>query len=60
MTAPPCMDCREPDPRLLDGTSDMADVNYYRCDFCGCVFCVPKDRPNAPPQCVVPGRMVPT
>lgn len=38
-----CPACAKPDPRLLDGMSHHAAVNYYRCDECGHVWTTPKD-----------------
>ncbi|MGH9423111.1 MAG: hypothetical protein ACRD3J_24250 [Thermoanaerobaculia bacterium] len=30
--------CQDPHPRLLEASSDLAPVNYYRCERCGLVW----------------------
>jgi hypothetical protein len=55
MPARPCPACNHIAPRYLDGASQGAYVNYYRCDACGLVFNVSKSRPNAPHKVVAPG-----
>ena len=56
MPTRPCPDCQHVAPRWLDGPSTNAVVDYYRCDHCGHVFSVPKDRPNAPSRDVTPSK----
>ena len=38
--------------RWLEATSTLAYVNYYRCEHCGNVWNVPKDKPQAEPNIV--------
>jgi hypothetical protein len=38
----PCPTCEKPTPRKLDGPSDFATVNYYRCEGCGHVWTTSK------------------
>jgi hypothetical protein len=51
-----CIQCRNPGTHLIESLSSFSDMNYYRCDVCGCVFHVPKDRPLAKPVPVTPCR----
>ena len=53
MTKPPCPACADPSPRFLEDSSSSAVVDYYRCEVCGCVFNVPKGRPEAKPKSVM-------
>jgi hypothetical protein len=50
MPTRPCPICAHTAPRYLPATSEHADVNYYRCDPCGHVWSIPKDKPDAPPR----------
>jgi hypothetical protein len=45
-----CPDCGQPTTRYLLTPSDIAIVNYYRCDDCGHMFSLPKYDPDAPPR----------
>jgi hypothetical protein len=36
--------------RLLESTSSIANVEYYRCDVCGHVWTYEKHNPDAPPK----------
>jgi hypothetical protein len=38
----PCPQCQHPTPRHLEGASQDAWVNYYRCEYCSYVWNVPK------------------
>jgi hypothetical protein len=53
MTKPSCPSCADPSPRYLQDSSNFAVVDYYRCEACGCVFNVPKGRPEAAPKSVM-------
>jgi hypothetical protein len=44
-----CPHCRSSQVRWLPETSQLAVVNYYRCDECGHVWCVSKEQPDGPP-----------
>jgi hypothetical protein len=48
----PCPKCQRPAPRLLNGVSAEAVVNYYRCDGCGHVWILPKGDSDAAPVLV--------
>jgi hypothetical protein len=37
-----CPTCEKPTQRKLDGPSDFATVNYYRCEGCGHVWTTSK------------------
>lgn len=37
-----CPRCQNPKPTLLASTSQVALVDYYRCDICGLVWNQPK------------------
>jgi hypothetical protein len=39
----PCPNCQELAPRWLEAPSNIAVVNYYRCQVCRHVFTVSKD-----------------
>ena len=41
-----CPVCLEPTPRLLEASSQYANVNYYRCPKCAHVWTVAKDDPT--------------
>ena len=56
MPTRPCPNCHAPSPRYLPATSEHADVNYYRCDPCGHVWTMPKDKPESPPRHVTPPK----
>lgn len=47
-----CPHCGNRSPRHLDGASEGAFVDYYRCDSCLCVWNVQKGDPNGPVQIV--------
>jgi rubredoxin len=53
MDKPACPACGNQNPRYLDASSGDAVVDYYRCEVCGCVFNVPKGRPDVPPHSVM-------
>ena len=44
----PCPQCGSDTPRLIESTSQIAYVWYYRCNNCGHVWSIPKDDPSAP------------
>jgi hypothetical protein len=44
-----CPQCQKPG-RLLESSSSIANVLYFRCDDCGHVWTHDKDNPNAPPK----------
>jgi uncharacterized Zn finger protein len=48
----PCPQCQQPAPRYLPASSEGSSVNYYRCDACGHVWHIPKDKPNAEARAV--------
>ena len=52
----PCPHCANSTPRWLEKTVTSPFVNYYRCDRCGCVWTLPKDKPDDPPTIVGGGR----
>lgn len=52
MPTRPCPECDQPAPRHLPASSEHASVNYYRCDPCGHVWHVPKDKPHAEQKAV--------
>ena len=56
MSVRPCPHCRNSAPRLLDHSSADAFVWYFRCEACGHVFTVGRDKPDAPTRTVVAGR----
>ena len=56
MPTRPCPICQHTSPRYLPATSEHAVVSYYRCDPCGHVSTVPKDKPDAPPGHVTPPK----
>ena len=41
-----CPVCLVPTPRLLEASSEIAHVNYYRCPKCAHVWTVAKDDPT--------------
>jgi ssDNA-binding Zn-finger/Zn-ribbon topoisomerase 1 len=43
-----CEKCNH-DARLLDGVSDVARVDYYRCPVCGEVWTAPKEGDESEP-----------
>ena len=43
MPTQPCPACHGPTTRRLDGASEDAYVNYYRCERCGHVWTTSKD-----------------
>jgi transposase-like protein len=43
-----CPKCQSENPRFLNGASDEAMVNFYRCDECGHVWTVQKSNPDGP------------
>jgi transposase-like protein len=43
-----CPFCSNRTPTHLDGASDGARVDYYRCSGCGCVWNVEKTTPHGP------------
>ena len=47
MPTRPCPKCGSTAPRYLPATSDIAVVNYYRCDDCGHVWTVKKSDSGA-------------
>ena len=54
-----CPSCGHPTPRRVDSVSDMAHVNYYRCESCQLVWTTPKGQPDkitfiTPPKVVKP------
>jgi uncharacterized Zn finger protein len=52
-----CPVCKRTATRFLPALSEHADENYYRCDPCGHVWTVPKNKPDAPPRHVsVPSK----
>ena len=55
MSARPCPTCHAPAPRWLENSSAGADVDYFRCEICGHVWCLPKGEPNALPRTVTQG-----
>jgi rubredoxin len=44
-----CPQCQQ-QGRYLEGASQSAWVDYYRCDVCGHVWALDKGDPNAPPR----------
>ena len=48
MNARCCPKCQSNNLRFLDGASDEALVNFYRCDKCGHVWTVSKYDPDGP------------
>ena len=56
----PCPHCERISPRLLEAVSDGTFALSYRCDSCGCVWNIPRDRPDAEPRIVVQGKTAPT
>ena len=44
-----CPNCQKVG-RLLEYTSTLAYVYYYRCDSCGHVWTLDRNNPNAPPK----------
>jgi hypothetical protein len=43
-----CPHCANRTPSFLPGASEGAQVNYYRCDCCGCVWHRLKGDPSGP------------
>ena len=62
MPARPCPTCQRETPRRLPEFSErlITAVLYYRCDYCGHVWIVPKDAPDSAPQTVMPGIVAKT
>lgn len=52
MPVRPCPICGTQTVRWLEASSAQAYVNYYRCEHCGHVWNVPKDKPQAEPNMV--------
>ena len=55
MPVRPCPTCTRQTPRWLEATSRDAYVNYYRCQYCGCVWTTPKNNPEAASTLVAQG-----
>ena len=51
----PCPECEGP-ARWLEATSRFASVDYFRCETCGYVWCLPKGQSDAPPRTVADGH----
>jgi len=56
MSVTPCPTCSHQTPRWLEATSRDAWANYYRCQYCGCVWTTPKADPTAAPTVVAQGQ----
>jgi rubredoxin len=52
-----CPKCQAPG-RLLESSSQAAEVEYYRCDACGHVWNLSKADPNAPARDVTMTKVV--
>ena len=51
-----CPTCEQPG-RLLTASSAGAQVDYYRCDFCGTVWWYEKGNPDGKPKIVLRPRL---
>jgi hypothetical protein len=51
-----CPTCQRRTASIADDTA-IADVDYYRCNRCGHIWCTPKDGPGVAPRTVMRGRL---
>src|SRR5262245_16225597 len=52
-----CPQCQRPG-RLLEATSHVSSVEYFRCDACGHVWTYDKRNPDAPPRDVTERKAI--
>ena len=51
----PCPTCRN-EAHLWLNASQLSIMNYYRCLDCGCIWTIPKKKPDDPPNIMWKGE----